>query len=771
MINKKIQQFNRIKLTAYVLGWLLHLGSSTLAALLVGSLAQVLHEPSPLVHTLLCALIFLLTLGCFRRHDDKITRTAMLLTLDRDYATTTPAPYAMLADNKAYQTWQAPLRQWQSKIVRFEMRRLLNAAGRAALLLFACVTVAWSGDLSQQQLLPAYRYFAALAPQQATLTVLPTREQRFELQANSPPQVALSKHELALIEVVNIALIQNPVMQLRTAGEVWQEVQLRPQPTERGRYAVTLSIDRSSTLHINSVAAGAALATITVDASRAPQLKLTAEQKINTPHSDEVPLPLRISTTSEAPLASVKLLITTKEGTFEELINTIVTTRHEHTTTYSFVPEPYMESDFSELELVAAATDRNGITGYSAPLLINTISAWGRYRRTLEKLKEVKTMLDEKLTQPHSSIAMTEINQTMRAAVDSASTSPFFDALDRMTMAHLLTELETNKDLQRRRELALVLEKLNEFLLEHEILNDRERDRDFFTAARHLSWIIARGDREVTKYVQRLDRFLVERRKRWQLRVKALPAARQPPRWVEIEAHEPFRKGLAQLPALAPTPARDELTVLVGAYREWLEALEAAEDAHYQQLVQQAQQVLNSAREELRAMQQRQTRISTYLDKAVQRSKAELQQGWAATRMRQNTNISAAEPLVQQLQAVSPLAAQRLQNAVKAMQATVASGEAQEFVMAESHADLAGRLLRHTRSATRQRLPARRQRRRKISGDRYHGQPVIGGYIELQRDYRVNKRYREDILEEIRRSNLLEKHRNLLDAYLRRVIR
>ena len=93
---------------------------------------------------------------------------------------------------------------------------------------------------------------------------------------------------------------------------------------------------------------------------------------------------------SEAPLASVKLLITTKEGTFEELVNTIVTTRHEHTTAYSFVPEPYMESDFVELELVAAATDRNGTTGYSAPLLINTISAWGRYRHTLEKLKEVK---------------------------------------------------------------------------------------------------------------------------------------------------------------------------------------------------------------------------------------------------------------------------------------------------------------------------------------------------------------------------------------------
>ena len=105
------------------------------------------------------------------------------------------------------------------------------------------------------------------------------------------------------------------------------------------------------------------------------------------------------------------------------------------------------------------------------------------------------------------------------------------------------------------------------------------------------------------------------------------------------------------------------------------------------------------------------------------------------------------------------------------MQATVASGEEGEFIAAESHADLAGRLLRHTRAATRQRLPQRRQRRRRVAADSYHGQPVIGGYIELQRDYRVNRKYREDILEEMRRSNLLEKHRDLLDAYLRKVIR
>ena len=768
MLDQKIQRFNRIKLTAYVLDLLLHIVSSVLAALLVVALAQVLHAPSPLVHTLLGGMIFLLTLGCFRRREHKITRTALLLTLDREHATTTPSPYAMLNDDQAGKSWQAPLRQWQSKIVRFESQRLLRGAGRLAVLLLAVVAVAWGGNLSWQQLLPADRYLAVFAPQQVTLTVLPTQEQHYELQASSPPQVALSKHELALIEVTDTTLMQNPVMQLRSAGEVWQEVQLRPQGS--GHYAVTLSLDRSSTLHIDNVAAGATLAHITATASQAPQLKLAAQQKINNPHPDEVPLPLSIRATSAAPLASIKLMITTKEGTFEELVNTIVNKRYEHVTSYRFVPEPYMESDFAELELIAAATDRNGMTGYSAPLLINTISAWGRYRRTLEKLKEVKTMLDEKLNQPHRGIELSDINKTMRSALADANTSPFFDALDRMAMSHMLSELAANQDLQRRRELAMVLEKLNEFLLEHEMINDRERDRDFFTAARHLSWIIARGDRQIDKYVTRLDKFLVARRARWQLRVEALLAAKRPPRWTEIEAHEPFRQGLAQLPALA-MQARDALTALIGEYRAWLEELEAAEDAHYEQLVQRAQQVIQAAQENLREMQQRQTRISTYLDKSAQRSAEELQQGWAATRMRQNTNIAATQPLLRQLQAVAPQAALRLQNAVRAMQGTVSNGEAQEFIAAETHADLAGRLLRHTRTATRQRLPARRQRRRRMAGDRYHGQPVIGGYIELQRDYRVNKRYREDILEEIRRSNLLEKHRHLLDAYLRQVIR
>ena len=769
IFSRKIRQFNRVKLAAYIMSWLLHLVSSLLAALLVGALAQVLHQPSPLVHTLVFAFIFLLTLACCRRRERNIDRTALLLTLDHDHATTSPAPYALRHDNSS--AWRSPLQRWRATIMHRELQRLYRDLARVALLLLLCGAVTWAGGLSVAQLLPAYRHFASLLQTEATLTVLPARQRHFQLQADSPPQIELAANELALIELTAPALTSNPNLQLMHAGQVWQEVQLRPLPAAENRYTVTLSIGRSSTLHIDALASGAALASIKVSSQGTPQLTLAAQTTIKNPHPDNETLSLQIEASAATPLASVKLLITTREGTFEELVNTIIATHHKYNGTYSFLPEPYVESDLAELELVAAATDRRGMTGYSAPLRINAISAWGRYRSTLEKFREVKTMLDEKLTQAPSTPSMTNINTAMRAALAQAQTSPFFDAIDRLTMTRLMAELEVIKDIESKHELVSVLEKLNSFLIEHEIINDRERDRDFFTAARHLSWMLERGDKQIEKYVQRLDKFLTARQQRWQERLRTLPQAQQPSRWQEIEKDAPFRQVLERLPALSPERARDELATLVGAYRGWLTELEAAEEQHYQQLAQQAQQVLNNAQDKLKEMQQRQTAISTYLDKAAQRETAVLQRGWTTTRMRQNTNVKAAAPLVRRLQTVSPLAAVRLQSAVRAMQATVASGEQQEFVMAESHADLAGRLLRHTRTATRQRLPSRRQRRRRISGDRYHGRSVIGGYIELQRDYRVNRKYREDILEEIRRSNLLEKHRDLLDAYLRKVIR
>ena len=44
--------------------------------------------------------------------------------------------------------------------------------------------------------------------------------------------------------------------------------------------------------------------------------------------------------------------------------------------------------------------------------------------------------------------------------------------------------------------------------------------------------------------------------------------------------------------------------------------------------------------------------------------------------------------------------------------------------------------------------------------------------MEIQREYQVNRRYREDVLEEVRRARATEgRDKELLENYLRKVIR
>ena len=96
--------------------------------------------------------------------------------------------------------------------------------------------------------------------------------------------------------------------------------------------------------------------------------------------------------------------------------------------------------------------------------------------------------------------------------------------------------------------------------------------------------------------------------------------------------------------------------------------------------------------------------------------------------------------------------------------------------MAESSADLAGRLLRQADSAAQQSMQQNQQRgrRRRVASDQYFGTPVAGGDVEIRQDYQVNPRYREEIIEDVRRlknSQDNPKEDRLLEDYLRQVIR
>ena len=59
-----------------------------------------------------------------------------------------------------------------------------------------------------------------------------------------------------------------------------------------------------------------------------------------------------------------------------------------------------------------------------------------------------------------------------------------------------------------------------------------------------------------------------------------------------------------------------------------------------------------------------------------------------------------------------------------------------------------------------------------MTSDQYYGSSVAGGDVEIRREYEVSRRYREDILDEVRRATDSDgRDRELLENYLRKVIR
>ncbi|MBF0441695.1 MAG: hypothetical protein HQK54_07295, partial [Oligoflexales bacterium] len=326
---------------------------------------------------------------------------------------------------------------------------------------------------------------------------------------------------------------------------------------------------------------------------------------------------------------------------------------------------------------------------------------------------------------------------------------------------------------------------LGRFLFEHEILNDRERDRDFFVGARALSRLIEQKKEKrtmkVPKVIERIKNYLEERHARWTLRVDRLGSNFQPQRWPSVRA-KPFIKGMEEILDLDRQKGDDssgralvELSKNVTSYREWIEELEKKEDEYRKNMDKARQQGIADARKTLRELQKRQDQISKRLDKAEIQDKKKLSDEWPSNRMEQNSNITEATHLLDKIIAFSPMAGKRIEFAVQSMKQTVENGNAGNFLTAESSSDMAGRMLRQAdnEASKSQKESAGRRERRRVSGDNYFGNRLIGGDIEIRHEYRVDKRYREDILEDVRehRKRYDSRDDSILEEYLRKIVR
>lgn len=577
---------------------------------------------------------------------------------------------------------------------------------------------------------------------------------------------------------------------------VYQKFQMTPQrgthkqdSEDAAHFLISFAASEPLDLYIPQIDAKRPLAHLKVRVLPIPKVQLVALHELEDPWPDDQPIMLKIDVAAENPLQAVRLLIKSGSRTAKELVANVMTEdKTDLSTEYKLVLESYVESDLAQVEIIAEAIDRAlpaPLVGYSEPLRINTASAYGRYRQALGTLRELKTLVDEALDKKLDQLPE-KAHELARKASEQSERSPFFDGLDRVVIQRFEArsgELLARPSFEGMMDLE---QQLNDFLFEHEILDDRERDRDFFVAVRSMSRLLEKNAKErpssVKTVSERIKKYLDDRMQRWEKRVARLPEADRPSDWPRIASQKPFHGAMSEIEALDAASGGDSkarskqlaiLSKVTVDFRTFIEDLEAREDKVRSDEEKQRQEGLASARNALRELQLRQNEVSEDLDRADERSKTTLAENWPSTRMKQNANAKEAKQLEGQMRAVAPSAGARIEAAHKAMQGTLDAGANSDFQLAESYADMAGRLLRQAEKAAQQSQQKRRDRgrRRRVTGDNYYGQSVVGGDIEIKREYQVDRRYREDILEELQGSSLDEEQRALLENYLRQIIR
>ena len=753
-------------------------------------------------------LVFLLGLTFqVRSHFHRISKDQLVLALDMNYPQAHTSPFKLNKENPdgaVVNEWNGYVADEVKSMRSFENKRLLFLMSSMPIpLVFLLVASLYQpkalsgvfqkvGDVVDRLKYGASMTLMSGAPGETQPKVL-------DLSSGETHQFELLTQNMVEIKVIDGNGL-SPRVELRKknegevpdpSSEVYQSFMLVPIRGESDRgygvYKVAFSVKEDVHVYVPTVSRSVPVASIDVRTLPVPKVALEVSRKILKPWPDDKPLPLRIRVKARNPLKQVRLVISAEGRSSTEIVsNILVNDKKALTTEYNLILETYVQSDISQVEIVAEAVDRAvpiPLVGRSEALVVETASAYGRYRRTLQTLRQIKEFLDEGVKETNPNLDP-EIVKLAEKALKQSQDSPFFDGLDRANIATYAAKIREN---QRNPSFVKVLEiqeNLNNFLFEHETLDDKERDRDFFVAARALSRLIEKDKKQraisMEAVTQRIKTYLNERQKRWGLRVKYLES--EPPSWPEIR-QRPFSKAMDRIQSLdskgKPENKSMALTTLsqaVAKYRGWIDELEELEEKTRKQKEQERQEGLASARQKLKELQKRQGKIAQKLDRASEQNESDLSDQWPSTRMMQNTNIEGTASLEGQLRALSPRASERIKAALKAMKATVEAGNQKAFSQAESAGDMAGRLLRQAQSEAQksQRRGGRKERRRRVTGDKYYGSQIIGGDIEIKREYSVDRRYREEILDEISDSKNRvndKEDAKFLEDYLRKVVR
>lgn len=789
-----LKRMNKIKDQAHTIYALLSILRAAAVGAVVTALWTDVIPEKPLLHLVTGIVSFIAIIrfsSLSRRH--RISADSMLIGLDMQHPAASVSPFTAAVTEDADQDWLPRLQREEKRLRAWEYRRLTTLAGSLLVpTLLAALLISKAPPNISIALGDVKNVLTALTGG-TTLEVIegaaPSKEKgkapttSFSLSTLSPPTIELIPSNMLKLTIVRVDASETPpsislqskdssaplTIQMSTAGSRGQGGNI---------WSAEFSAAETSDLIVPSISAKP-LALLQVQELPIPKVQLSLEGGSKDPWPDHEFLPLSIQVTSVHPLDKVRLNITAKGKTSQESVLNISGTTTTVTTSYKLNLQPWMEEDIVEFDIVAEAIDRadpSPLVGKSPPLHIKVASAYGRYKNSLETLKKVKSLLDD--SRSNGSPFPKDTLPIMQSALQQSENTPFFDGIDRGELGRLqqkLIEASNQANLPKTQELS---DDLGNFLLEHEILNDRERDRDFFIAIRSFSRVLDLKNPERINQAQylssRMTGFLDERQRRWTLRIQRLGAGHEPSSWNRVHKEKPFHRSVKDAGADAdanPKRAQGHLSKVASEYRAWIEELEAKEDQLRAKMEQERQQGLANARNDLKEIQQRQDQISSNLDRANQQAADEMAQKWPPSRQNENSNVKQSGALLNKLRALSPTAGERLEAAIQSMSGTLEKGEAGNWPEAEAASDLAGRLLRDAdQAASKSQKQQDRGRRRKTGGDDYHG-TSIGGQVEIKSEYRVDPRYREEILRDVESEMGSEENKNILDGWLRQVVR
>ena len=636
-----------------------------------------------------------------------------------------------------------------------------------------------------------------LAPSQKTATLAITKgafqpdHRRYSLHPKQSHTVKLLSDNLVQIIIKEPDLQTPPSLLLKKidSSHIFQSFQMQKQVSpEAGdrqfHYRIDFSLTHSLDLYIPIIDAQHKLARFITTFPQHPQVRLQSPQ-VNHPHwIDEKPITFTIDVTAKKTLDEINLIIQTPHKEYKETIRNFNTPIQNISIPYQLILEPYLESDLTNVILIAEAIDRSipvPLVGYSQPIELTVVSAYGRYLKTLQTLHELKTILDYHQSSFDPNLPSSSL-ELMQEAQQHGDTTPFFDYLDRHHLHELKTLLQQQHEKSSMNSLYQLSQKLTQFLEEHERLNDRERDRDFLVAAQGLHAAIVSSDhvteKQIKHIIDRMQTFLDQRHPRWNIRVNRLGDFRLTPSWQNIKTTKPFKESLSKiqqaLDEQSKVNALAKIDPMIATYQSWLDELEQAEDKQRDELRKKMQDELKSIQQQLKQLQKKQSHISSQLDKAKDKDKTSLDDNWPMIKLKQTANLNNTKKLEQTVTQLAPQAGERLVQAATEMSLTIEQGEQKQFIQAESHSDAANRLLRaaHQDSIKQKKQQQQRNsRQRRRIGRKYHGRALYNSDINLMREYKVDRKYREDILDDIQKSQHQEQYKTILDNYLRRIIR